>query len=203
MFRETLLEVLEECYTSGKLYYTIVFLFIFYCRYRSLGHMQELFLYLLCGTGCTCHCNCKNACVCSRNFHILKVYALQCTGYYIQSTQKEVRLSAEMNVWDESGLSAIGLGQPHLFYCGIATAGVPLSLELLLSVYCFEPPLNFCFVYFEQIVRLWLSNLMPAPQQFYTVRGKSAFRRPVCCLITPDTDMTRKPTKHYIFVFIA
>ena len=64
-----------------------------------------------------------------------------------------------------SDLSEIGLGQPRLFYCGIAVADVLLSLELFLSVYCFEPPPNFCFLYFEQIAWLWVSNLMPAPQQ--------------------------------------
>ena len=54
----------------------------------------------------------------------------------------------------ESDLSAIGLGQPRLFYCSIAVAGVLLGLELFLSVYYFEPPSNSCFLYFEQII--WL-----------------------------------------------
>ena len=96
---------------------------------------------------------------------MLKIYALECTGYYIQTTQEEVPLSAEMNVSDERDLSSIGLGQPRLFYCGIGVAGVLLSLELFLSVYYFKVPPNFCFLSFEQILWLWVSNVMPASQQ--------------------------------------
>ena len=61
---------------------------------------------------------------CAREIHVLKVCALECTEYHIQSTHVEVHLLEGMNVSDESDLSAIALGQHHFFYCGIAVTGV-------------------------------------------------------------------------------
>ena len=74
------------------------------------------------------------ACICSRKSHILKVYGLECTGYYIQSTQEEVHLLEGVNVSDESDLSVMGLGQPRLFYYDIAVAGARLSLNFFSQI---------------------------------------------------------------------